>query len=68
MFINVINQYIDLVFGCQSYLVVLIFNLYMEVEVENEILFCIFLFSFVYFCFEWGVDMQFGRKVEYVMK
>lgn len=40
----------------------------MEAEAENETSPCIPLLSSVYFCLEWGVDMQPGRKVEHVMK
>lgn len=40
----------------------------MEAEAENETSPCIPLLSSVYFCLEWGVDMQSGRKVEHVMK
>lgn len=40
----------------------------MEAEAENETTPCIPLLSSVYFCLEWGVDMQSGRKVEHVMK
>lgn len=62
------NKVEDLVLGCQSYLAALIFNLHMEAEAENETSPCIPLLSSVYFCLEWGVDMQSGRKVEHVMK